>query len=357
LNKADLGEKLVKAFMNTPGNHDPAPGISSVLVTGGTGFVGAYIIRDLVKSGYKVKALRRNMNVPLFIDPAVMDKVEWFHCDVLDILGLYEAMQDIDAVIHSAAIVSFDSADRETLLSTNIEGTANVVNAALDSKISRFIYVSSVAAIGKSLKGEVIRESTKWQENKYTTAYALSKHHAEMHVWRAIAEGLNAVIVNPSTVLGYGDWNASSSRLFKNAYEGFRWFPGGSTGFVDVEDVSAAILRLLTTNIHSERFILNADTWSYKKLFDTIAEAFGKKGPSMKATKLMAAMAWRLEKVLSLVTRKKPLLSRETALISQTNNVYDNSKILAALPGFAFRRLDETIVRACEQYKNQNRLM
>jgi nucleoside-diphosphate-sugar epimerase len=327
---------------------------STVLVTGGTGFVGAYVIRDLVHNGFRVKALRRKNNLPNYIDDAVWQKVEWITCDIFDVAGLQEAVQEVDAVIHSAAIVSFHASDRNTLFRTNIEGTENVVNACINAGVKRLVHVSSVAALGKRNQAKLTNESAKWQPSRYTTAYAISKHHAEMHVWRGIAEGLNAVIVNPSTILGYGDWHSSSNAIFRNVHSGFRWYPGGSTGFVDVEDVSDIIVRLLTTNIHSERFILSAENWTYKKLFETIAQGFKAKGPSMRASPVMASLAWRMEKVRSIVTGRRPLLSRETARISQSQNSFDNSKILDALPGFTFTNLEDTIRRACEKYLQQN---
>lgn len=323
---------------------------ATVLVTGGTGFVGAYVVRDLVNEGYKVKALRRKPVVPFYIDPDILKQVEWIDCDILDTYGLWAAMQNTDAVIHTAAKVSFHAKDRAELFGTNVEGTANVVNAALEQKIKRLIHVSSVASLGKRTNGTLVNEESKWQENNLNTSYAVSKYYGEMEVWRGIAEGLNAAIVNPSTILGYGDWNSSSSALFRNAYKGFPWYTNGVNGFVDIEDVSRAIVKLLATNIRSERFILNGDNWSYRKLLDTIADSFGKRRPYRKATPLLSSMAWRLEKVKSFFTGKKVLITRETAKVAQSNTNFDNHKILNALPGFTFTNLEHTIKKACIQY-------
>jgi dihydroflavonol-4-reductase len=323
---------------------------STILVTGGTGFVGSYVLRDLILSGYRVKALRRKPVLPYYIDPSILQQIEWIDGDILDPVGLEEAMDNVDAVIHSAAKISFSDKDRTEMFNTNIEGTANVVNAALVRKIKRLVHVSSVSSLGKRTNGAILNEESKWQENKLNTNYAISKYYAEMEVWRGISEGLNAVIVNPSTILGYGDWNNSSSALFKNSYNGFPWFTNGVNGFVDIEDVSRAIVNLLATNIQSERFILNGDNWTYRRLLDTIADAFGKKRPHRKATPFMGAMAWRMEKLRSFFTGKKLLITRESSKVAHTNTKFDNSKILKALPGFTFTNLDETIKKACEQY-------
>lgn len=323
---------------------------STVLVTGGTGFVGAYVIRDLVSEGYKVKALRRKPVVPFYIHPDILQKVDWIDCDILDTSGLWDAMQNTDAVVHAAAKVSFHNRDRHELFSTNVEGTCNVVNAALENNIKRFVHVSSVASLGKRVDGTVVNEESKWQESKLNTNYAVSKYYGEMEVWRGIAEGLNAVIVNPSTILGYGDWNASSNALFKNAFKGFPWYTNGINGFVDIEDVSGAIVKLLATNIRSERFILNGDNWSYRKLLDTIADSFGKRRPYRHATPLLSSLAWRFEKFKSFFTGNKVLITRETAKVAQSNTNFDNNKILGAIPGFTFTNLEHTIKKACVQY-------
>lgn len=329
---------------------------SSVLVTGGTGFVGAYVIRDLLGQGYKVSALRRKTNLPHFIDASLLEQVCWLDGDILDPIALADAMTGVDAVIHSAAVISFNPDDRQRMFHVNIEGTANVVNAAIENNVKRFVYVSSVAAIGKSSNGSLLNEKNNWQENKLNTNYAISKHSAEMEVWRGIGEGLNAVIVNPSTVLGYGDWHNSSSALFRNIYEGFPWYSNGATGFVDVEDVSRAIVRLLATNIHSERFILNGDNWSYRRLLETIAEGFNKRKPYREATPFLAGMAWRIEKLRSLITGKRMLLTRESAMVGRGNTRFDNRKIREALPGFTFTDLEETIKKACDRYASNKQL-
>ena len=232
----------------------------------------------------------------------------------------------------------------------NVEGTANVVNMALEKNVKRFIHISSVAALGRKTNGGHVNEEKKWEESKVNTHYAKSKYKAELEVWRGISEGLNAVILNPSTILGYGDWNRSSCAIFKNVYEEFPWYSPGINGFVDVEDVAKATLLLMEANITGQRFIINGDTWSFKKLQDTIADAFGKKRPSKQTTAFLMAVAWRLEKLKSVFTGKKPLLTKESARVAQSQTYFENDKILKALPGFSFTPLEESIKKACEKY-------
>ncbi len=320
-----------------------------ILVTGGAGFLGAYIIRELVENDFAVRAIHRNRPMPFSLPDAIREKVEWVHCDIRDPLGLEDAMAGVDAVIHGAAKVSFLKKDRRELFSVNIDGTAHVVNAALAMQVPRFIHVSSVAALGRTNGGEVTEEKS-WEDSKYNTSYAISKFYGEMEAWRGIGEGLRGVIVNPSTLLGYGDWNHSSCALFRNAWREFPWYTEGINGFVDVTDTAKAIVRLLMSDISGQRFILNGDNWSFRHLFTTMAGEFGKKPPSREATPFLSGIAWRTEKIKSLLNGKPSLLTRESTRVANSSTFFNNSKILRQLPDFHFTPLEETIRVACQAY-------
>ena len=321
-----------------------------VLVTGGTGFLGAYVIRQLVEKGYTVRAIRRTGVVPHFIPVGILEKVEWIAGDVLDVIGLEEAMADVDGVVHAAAKVSFSKRDRHELFTTNVEGTANVVNAALTQNVPRLVHVSSVAALGRTGQGENVTESKVWEESKYNTNYAVSKFRGEIEVWRGIGEGLPAVIVNPSTILGYGDWNNSSCALFRSVFREFPWYTEGVNGFVDVNDTARAIVSLLESDIVGERYILNGDNWTFRRLFETIAAGFGKKPPSREATPFLAGIAWRTARVKSLFSGQPSMLTRESARVARSSTYFDNSKILQQLPNFHFIPLEDSIRTACGEY-------
>jgi dihydroflavonol-4-reductase len=323
---------------------------AKILVTGGTGFLGSYIISELVQNGYAVRAINRHGVIPFFLPEAVRRAVEWLRCDVRDPLGLEDAMIGMDAVIHAAAKISFSVKERRELWSTNIEGTANVVNAALERNIRRFLYVSSVAALGRTGGSEEVTEEKSWEKSPYNTNYAISKFHGEMEVWRGMGEGLPAVIVNPSTILGYGDWNSTSCAIFRSVYNEFPWYTEGINGFVDVLDTARAIVRLLESPINGERYILNGDNWSWRHLFETMAKEFGKKPPTREATPLLAGIAWRTAKVKSLFTGRSALLTRESARVAASSTFFSNGKILRLLPDFRFTPLEETIRTACRHY-------
>jgi dihydroflavonol-4-reductase len=325
-------------------------GDRGILVTGGTGFLGSYIIKELVEKNCRVRAIRRSNKLPAYISKEIFDKVEWVHGDILDVISLEEGMEGVDTVIHSAAIVSFVKKDREQMYRVNIEGTANVVNMALEKNVTRLIHISSVAALGRTTTGGSVNEEKKWEESKVNTHYAKSKYKGELEVWRGISEGLNGVILNPSTLLGYGDWSSSSCAIFKNIYEEFKWYTPGINGFVDVEDVARVVVSMLDNAINEQRFVVNGDNWAFKKLMDTIAECLGKKKPSRQTTPRLLNIAWRMEKFKSLFTGKRPLLTRESARVAISQTLFENDKILKALPGFSFTPLEQTIREASKKY-------
>jgi nucleoside-diphosphate-sugar epimerase len=297
-----------------------------------------------------VRAIRRGSKVPAWIPAGILQKVEWLEGDILDVVSLEDAMEGMDAVIHSAAIVSFVSKDKKEMYKVNVEGTANVVNMALDKNVRRLIHISSVAALGRTEEGGHVNEEKKWEESKVNTHYARSKYKAELEVWRGISEGLEGVILNPSTILGYGDWNNGSSAIFKNIFQGFNWYTPGVNGFVDVEDVAKVTVLLLESGINEERFIVNGDTWTFKKLMDTIATNFNKTPPTKETTAFLIGLAWRMERLKAVITGKRPLLTKESARVALSKTWFENDKLLKWLPGFSFTSLEETIRRTCEKY-------
>jgi dihydroflavonol-4-reductase len=338
--------------------------LSKVLITGGTGFLGAYIIKALVEKGYAVRAIHRSapknsgalrIKLPSYIPASIMNKAEWVDGDILDVISLEEAMEGIDTVIHSAAIVSFNRKDRRQMYQVNVEGTANVVNMALEKNIRRLVHISSVAALGRTANGDKVDEEKKWEESKINTHYAKSKFKAELEVWRGATEGLSTVILNPSTILGYGDWNKGSSGIFKNVYNEFKWYSPGINGFVDVEDVAKVTILLMESDLTEERYIINGDNWHFQKLQDTMAEHFKKKKPSRQTTAFLIGLAWRLEKLKSFFSSHRPLLTKESARIAHSKTFFQNDKILKALPGFSFTPLEESIARACGKYLGEIR--
>jgi nucleoside-diphosphate-sugar epimerase len=323
-----------------------------ILVTGGSGLLGKEVITQLLAQGKMVTAIYNKTALPSF-NSALLTQVP---CNILDVIGLEELMQqDITQVFHCAAIVTFNPRRKKELFKINIEGTANIVNAALNAGVNKMVYVSSVAALGRKIAGEMINETMPWTEENSTSSYGQSKYMAELEVWRGIAEGLDAVVVNPTIILGAGDWESGSSQIFKTAYDEFPWYTDGVNGFVDVRDVAAIMLQLMDSNISAERFIVSAANKTYQEIFNLIAAAFHKRQPHKKVTPFIAKMVWRMEALKSRITGKDPLLTKETAASALSQERYDNSKLQSYLPHFNYRSIESTInetSRALQQKLN-----
>lgn len=328
-----------------------------ILITGATGLVGSHLAYDLVSSGYAVRALKRHTSdftmikkvFELYSDHSeeLFGKIEWIDGDILDIFSLEDAMQGVDEVYHCAALVSFLPKDRKKLIQVNTEGTANVVNASIAMKIRKLCHVSSIAALGRpEHPTDLIDEKLVWKTSRHNSMYAVSKYGAEREAWRGTAEGLDVVIVNPGIILGIAGPGMGSSRLFNTVYNGLKVYPPGKNGFVDVRDVSRAMILLMNSEIRNERFILTAESLEYWKLFTLMAEAFGRPAPALKVSPALAGIAWRLEKVRSLMTGVKPLITRETARTSVQQYTYSSEKIKKAT-GFEFTPIEETIRHFC----------
>jgi nucleoside-diphosphate-sugar epimerase len=323
----------------------PAP---TILVTGGTGFLGAYILQLLIQEGYAVRATKRQ-NSPTDMVRAFYHQIDWVDADVTDIVALEDAFEGITTVIHCAAMVSFHPKDARKMMQVNVEGTANVVNLCLEKKIRKLIHVSSIAALGRNKDRPHLDESSKWVEGSDNSNYAISKFRSEQEVWRGYAEGLPVSIVNPAIILGSGFWNAGSAKFFTQVHDGLKFCPTGSTGFVDVRDVARFIFHLLQSEITGERFILNAQNISFKRFFQQIAEAINKKPPGITVTPLLAELAWRFEWLKEKLLGADPLVTRESARSSVSNYAYDNKKSLT-VNQFSYTPLEITLRETGKQF-------
>ncbi len=316
-----------------------------ILVTGATGLVGSHLIQALVNSGKKVRALYRS-TIPAIVHA---EKIDWVQGDILDILSLEDAFINIHQVYHCAAIVSFNPSQKEWLYKTNIEGTANVVNACIEKSVKKLVFVSSVAALGRIREDKPINESMNWTPETSNSEYGKSKYLAELEVWRGMGEGLEVAVINPVIILGAGDWNNGSSAIFKSAYDEFPWYTKGMSGFVDVIDVVKALMTIMDSSISGERFIISGCNTHYRTVFNLIATAFNKKIPHKKVTPFLAGIIWRLEAIKAIFTHKNPLLTKETAKTAQALVQFDNSKFLARFPEFTYTPLEISIERISKE--------
>lgn len=327
----------------------------TLFLTGATGFIGSHIARRFLRAGYIVEALKRpDSNYGLLTD--IADQLTWHEGDVTDIPSLEAAIKPGCDVIHAAAIVSFIPKERGRMEKINVEGTANVVNVCLKVGVRKIGYVSSVAALGRPdpKKGQTahpqrITESQKWEDSPNNSYYAQTKYRAELEMWRGVAEGLNVVMVNPSIVLGAGDWNRSSTQLFKYVNDEKRFYPAGLVNYVDVQDVTEALFGLMESQVSGQRFILNAGTIPYKALLEQMAVVLNKRPPKTHIAPWLAEIGWRVEALRSWITGKPPLITRETARSASSAYQFEGSNINHVID-FQYRSLTETLQQAAPAY-------
>lgn len=313
------------------------------------------MIFDLIISGKRVRALKRqssklNVIQRVFRDqPDLLDKIEWVEGDVTDLYSILEALTDVTEVYHSAAIISFNPAEYSEMMQVNARGTANMVNLSLEKGVQKFCLISSVSALGRVEQGIVINEDAVWKTSKSNSNYAISKYSAEREVWRGAEEGLNVVVVNPSIILGPGDMNSGSSKLFKQVKSGLKFYTDGITGFVDVRDVSRICISLMEKNIFGKRFVLNSENITYKEVLSYISEGFQKQAPSILAKPWMSEMVWRLEAFRSFFTGSNPLITKETSRNSRKKWNYSNDRIKKTL-GLEFIPVKKSVLDTCKIY-------
>ncbi|WP_297334659.1 NAD-dependent epimerase/dehydratase family protein [Flavobacterium sp.] len=311
-----------------------------ILVTGGTGLVGAHLLLQLTEGSMPVRALYRTeagkaKTRNLFAHhgkEALFEKISWAQGDITDIPSLEEAFGGITHVYHCAALISYDPADEELLRKVNIEGTANIVNLALAYGCRKLCHVSSVAALGDPKEEEtVITEETEWNPEVKHSDYGISKHGAEMEVWRGLQEGLETVMVNPALIFGYGFWKQGSGTIFKTIDEGHYFYTKGNCGVIAAEDVATVMVQLMQSSIAGEKYTLVAEHMPIKELFDTIANGMGKRRPPVNASRLMTSVAWRFDWLISKLLRRKRVITRFVARVSHNKTYYSTEKINSTL--------------------------
>lgn len=319
-----------------------------ILITGITGLLGSYLAKELQSLG-EIHGLKR-ANSSMRLLGEVENKIHWHTGDITDYQSLEDAFENMDMIIHSAALVSFLPKDSEKLLAINTKGTANVVDVMLDKGIRRLVFISSVAALGRDVELSVINETYKWVNSKLNTPYGISKHMAELEVWRGCQEGLDVMVFNPSIILSKVSDERSSSSIYQYVLQENTYYPQGSINYIDVRDTVQLIRSLMENAPWNERYILNAATIPYQQFFEQMARVFGKKAPNRRLTDgiLNLALLWTK---LTNAFRKNPLpLNRQTARAAQLTIAFDNSKVQSLLK-YNYIPLHETLAWAIRNEK------
>jgi len=329
-----------------------------ILLSGATGLLGSHVLMELVASDAYIIALYRDDKAKhdvnsLFAYYGIEDKWEkvvWEKCDVLDLQRLNDLMESVNQVYHCAAMVSFDPSDAVKLHKINVEGTQNMVNAALACGVEKFVHASSTATIGKANGAQVCTEETKWNNDDYHSYYAKSKYSSEREVWRAIEEGLNAVIVNPCIIIGPGNPRKSSGTLLSTVADGLVFYTEGANAFVDVRDVASIMIKLMNSSIQSERFLCIGENMKFKEMFTLMANEMNVKAPSIKASRFMTSIAWRVMKLISFFSGKAPKVTSESARASHRTTLFSNEKI-KEYANIEFTPIKMAIANAVAYYK------
>ena len=322
-----------------------------ILVTGGTGLVGAHLLLHLAESEAEVRAIYRESKsiekikslFHLYQKEGLFSRINWMQADIIDVCSLAIAFKDVDYVYHCAGLISYDPNDEDLLRKINIEGTANIVNFCIDYKIKKLCHVSSIAALGNLGPNETqVTEETEWNPESLHSDYAISKYGAEMEIWRGQQEGLEVVVVNPGVIFGAGFWNQGSGLFFSKIKKGFPFYTNGSTAYVGVTDVVKIMIQLMKSDIAGERFTVIAENLTFKNVIFSIAENLNVKKPKMEAKPWMTAIAWRLDWFVSTIFRTKRQLSKYSANSLHSSDFISNEKIKNAL-NFEFQSIDKVI--------------
>lgn len=331
-----------------------------IFVTGGTGLLGSNLIYKLLMQGEKVKALIRpgNRNYDTkklfgcFPDAENLpyQNLEWIEGDILDVALLDEILKGVDEVYHCAAIISFDSRDNIQMLRTNVNGTANIVNACLLNNVKKLCYVSSIAALGHPVEGNIIDESARWKASRFNNGYAISKYGGEREVWRGIEEGLNAVIVNPSVILGAGCHSKTVNSLFTANSNLLPFKVAGTNGYVDVEDVANACILLMKSDVSGERFVLNAENLSNFELFSLISKFLGKRKPFIRINKRMMLLIGHLAGLFGRFSKKKRAVTIDSLRAATSISYYSGEKFAAQF-NYKYKSVYQSLENLFERMK------
>jgi nucleoside-diphosphate-sugar epimerase len=311
-----------------------------VLVTGGTGLVGAHLLLHLIENGESVRAIYRNLEstqktkdlFSLYKKEVLFEKIDWIQADIIDVPSLEMAFEKVEYVYHCAALISFDPKDEDLLRKINIEGTANIVNFCIAKAVKKLCFVSTIAALGDLKENEkIITEAAEWNPEKPHGDYAISKYGAEMEIWRGQQEGLESVIINPGIIIGPGFWEQGSGLLFKKVANGLSFYTKGITGFIAVPDVVQIAVKLMKSHHSNERYILVSENIDFRDLLNSIADSVNVKKPYLHASPLLINIAYRMDWFISNILGLKRRLDCTTAKASYAKNRYSNEKIKTTL--------------------------
>lgn len=327
------------------------------LVTGATGLVGANLLYKLaVNSDSKVCGLyrdernrqkvKRHFLLSEQENSKSFDRIIWRKADLLDVEDLKESLKGISKIYHCASLVSFSKRDNKKLFHNNVLGTTNLVNVAIENQVEKILFVSSVAGLGSKNDKTVINESQILNQPNFHSYYGISKHLAEIEIWRALQEGIDVQIVYPGVVLSGPFLNRSSDRLIPQIKKFNRFYTKGDISLIGMDDLCGAIIRLMHSNHEHKRWILVSQTMSIKDFIIKVNTLFGQNPPNYK----IGLVAWIVLKFIDSIAQVFGISFFQGASYESTTSTvtYDSSLITEKLD-FKYRSIDQVLV----QLKNQ----
>lgn len=334
--------------------------MTKILVTGGTGLVGAHLLYALTKKGLcpiaikratsNIKSVKKIFSYYSDDSETLFQQIQWKECDVLDIVKLDLIIKDVTYIYHAAALISFNNKLKDKMIEINATGTSNIIDLALKYDIQKICYVSSIATLGSN-HNLPINENCFWDwTNK--SGYAISKYLAEMEVWRGFAEGLKGFIVNPSLIIGPGSWGSGIGTIIKKAKIGSPFYPPGSCGVIDVEDLVQIMILLMNSNVTNERFIINSEHMSYKTLMSIIAKKLNKKPPHIKLKRWIMKFFIFLDIIWSKLLGKPIELSTD-AVKYTTNEIILNSTKINNTVKYNYRNVYESLDKCVSKFEKE----
>lgn len=333
-----------------------------IAVTGGTGLIGSHLVAELLKRGCRIRLLVRDMRrvgqlhktLSRMEADSYFGRIEFYETELNNPHTLAAALTDMEVVFHCAALVTFDPEKDEKVVAVNTEITMHVVNACLRCGVGLLVHVSSIATLGSCRPGQRAIDETCILSNPVgRSPYSVSKIYAENVVQRGMVEGLRAVIVNPSVVIGEGDMNSSSSRLVAYAMHRRVFYTKGVKGYVDVRDVARAAVRLAETpQAVGKRFIVSAENLSFGALFSMAARVSGHWPPLIPLGRRVLTGFYKVEKLLNKWFDRRPILSEALIANACDMSYYDNSRMKNLL-NFTYTPIRETLERVIRYYKRQ----
>jgi dihydroflavonol-4-reductase len=323
-----------------------------VAVTGASGHIGNCLVRELIAKGFQVKALIHSFENDL----GEMD-VELIRGNLLEVDSLKNLCEGVDVVFHLGVKIALDNRESEQIFAVNVTGTKNLIEAAKSAGVKKFIHFSSIDAFQNIPKENILKENIGLVDSK-TSVYAFSKAQSDRVVLNAVSEGLDAVILCPTAVIGPFDYRGSflGQALIKIHENKLPMLISGGYNWVDVRDIATAAIQSIESGRKGEKYILSGNYCSLKELSGLIRKISGKKTPQFIAPIFLAQLASPFYQIYYSITNKKPIYTWQSLkLLINAPKKISFEKAKNEL-GYNPRPLEQTLRDTLTWYKQNNYL-